>query len=533
MSDRWRTHFKRTLLGRIRLEIYKEVTGSEVSFPTDQAVRRFLLRRYRENPFAADFERDLLHIRSVSRVRFAKLTKPDLGTLVNNLELRPLDSPQFVEITGCPEPLSGVTGALVRRDRMKIGGYVYTILLLDDVHYPDVAFFEVRAFAQKPNPLILTQTASGTVCLDDTYEKSPQAELVFRVLHYLETHRKFEFMRAEAVGRGRVLKEEFRGPNDPEFDLRIREVALGRLSCAEFTVPIRIVRPFSTQFCLSVPKREIQEFAPHVKQRCPRLLVYWDGTALITSDDYLPYLAYRFLQVEEIPVTVMGDYPPDFGPAEDSGGWELVPEVVIGRNGRVLDDPSDAELLLEAELKRPASSSVPGELYALFMILSALIQDPSTTERDIHEFLYQNPTALDVYGGEVLSEVSLGGQYRIDLVLQYRTAERKIALVELESPRKPLFTKSGRLRAEITHAIQQVEDWLRWWKEHPAEVPGSLDSAVTPSGMVIVGRKSGLSEDEIRRIVHLNETRDVKLLTYDDLLDRLEAMIASVESVYE
>ncbi len=163
------------------------------------------------------------------------------------------------------------------------------------------------------------------------------------------------------------------------------------------------------------------------------------------------------------------------------------------------------------------------------MRLTDLIRAANTKERHLHEFLLNNPIALDSYGLQVMSEVRLGKQYRVDLIFQYSFANRRVMLVELERADIPIFTKQGRLRWNVTHAVQQVEDWLRWWKENPSMVPKPLDSSIPVDGLVVIGRSEGMDEDTKRRLLHLNNNRKVKVITYDDLLEQIKALITNLE----
>ena len=105
-------------------------------------------------------------------------------------------------------------------------------------------------------------------------------------------------------------------------------------------------------------------------------------------------------------------------------------------------------------------------------------------------------------------------------------------MVELENANLQLFTKSGRPRAHVTHAIQQVEDWLRWWQENSNEETNELlllDKSIHPEGLVVIGRSKDFSEEDSKRLLHLNSNRRVKVITYDDLLDNLENLILNLE----
>jgi hypothetical protein len=113
--------------------------------------------------------------------------------------------------------------------------------------------------------------------------------------------------------------------------------------------------------------------------------------------------------------------------------------------------------------------------------------------------------------------------------LQYADSDQRILLVELESPTHTLFTAGGRWNAKITHAIQQVQDWLRWWREHPQEVPAPFDATIPVKGLVIAGRDKHLDESAKRRLLHNNhQFHGLSVITYDDLLRRLDRLMSSL-----
>lgn len=189
--------------------------------------------------------------------------------------------------------------------------------------------------------------------------------------------------------------------------------------------------------------------------------------------------------------------------------------------------------MLRRRLKEYFSSSPESQLYGIILQLHMLLSDPSTTERQIQNLLQNYPMILDPSGIRMLSEVKLGNSYRVDLIMQYEQNDRHTMLIELERPSLPIFTKKGRLRSHVIHSIQQVEDWLRWWHEHATEIPSVLDRTVPPEGLVVIGRSIDLSEDDQRRLLHLNANRRVKVITYDDLSNRLESIVIALDNIGE
>jgi len=78
---------------------------------------------------------------------------------------------------------------------------------------------------------------------------------------------------------------------------------------------------------------------------------------------------------------------------------------------------------------------------------------------------------------------------------------------------------------EITHAVQQVSDWIRYCRQNPGDPVIAASHGVTPDGMVIIGRSETLNPKERDILAHNNKGRDVKVITYDELLDDFGTLI--------
>jgi hypothetical protein len=251
------------------------------------------------------------------------------------------------------------------------------------------------------------------------------------------------------------------------------------------------------------------------------------------SDDYAAYLAHRFLRSTNVPVVILGEFPRGVAVGKvREGGAELVPPIQIRRNAKPNYESLSSDVkkwMIDFRFERRKPSAVEATLTAISMVLSEILFDSRTDEKRVHRFLRAYPVVVDAHGSALFSEVRLGDDYRIDLAVQYKLDEKRLLLIELESPNLPIFTKKGRVRAPVTHALQQVEDWIRWLREHPHQAPSQLDTSVPVEGLVVIGRNRNLTPDERSRLLHLNGTRKVKLITYDELLDRIEMLIQNVE----
>jgi hypothetical protein len=75
--------------------------------------------------------------------------------------------------------------------------------------------------------------------------------------------------------------------------------------------------------------------------------------------------------------------------------------------------------------------------------------------------------------------------------------------------------------------VQQVSDWLRWWRSHSDHPLVAQTGSVEPKGVVIIGRSSQLSPEDRLRLSHNNQNRHVEVITYDELLDKFGDFILS------
>lgn len=157
----------------------------------------------------------------------------------------------------------------------------------------------------------------------------------------------------------------------------------------------------------------------------------------------------------------------------------------------------------------------------------------SKDEADYQRFLQENPFLLDVYG-KVASKPrfhippgsSLEGKAYLEPDFVIRCPEGAYKLVELESPGKPMTTKSGRPRSEVTQPAFQIAQWRRFIQENyqalKESFPGLTSDCAT---MIVIGRSTDADVATIREVYAVDE-----VLTYDDLLARAKAALARVSS---
>lgn len=183
-----------------------------------------------------------------------------------------------------------------------------------------------------------------------------------------------------------------------------------------------------------------------------------------------------------------------------------------------------------------------------------------TGEREVHGFLKKFPALVRVAlgkqdtGGYVLSEFTIGGDHRADLVSIWPTsAWFHISFIELEPVDAPLFKKNGEPRKELNHAFHQIDAWRVLIERDRLHVIRKLASAAATKDLlyrrvrepeevtctaglkfddprmafsfdyfIFMGRRLGLSETELNFKNQFQANRGVHVATYDRLLDAVE-----------
>jgi hypothetical protein len=532
----FRKHLTSSLLGRLKLILFERMTGSPNHLPDPRQARLFLIDHFRSDSTGASLWGMLLNLSHCQVTEYDSL--PDASTIndvLRDLEMNPLDDPFFLEIGDCPKPWPSPLGVLLYREDLADGGYVYTAILFSAEAFPDnvIGHAEIRASQAAPEPAFaVLRSGRYETFSRATYVQDATSLLFAKILKCMNENR---FRRLVPLGEAVQIRcegrEDTKPPPDPQFDGLLRLVLLGKMQCAEAQIQTAFVKPHDLHFALAFPLDVVNQSVRSIKRGLiEQVLVYWDGFSFVMSDCYPSYLAYRKLNYRTIPTVVMGPFPEGLVNPKRVGGVELIPPIIVGRRREYESfSPELKDFMLDIRLTKQSPSDAVFGLYSLFMQLADLIRDPHTKEGKLHDLLLRNPVAIDPFGLGIRTEVRLGNDYRVDLLIQYEYSDKRILLIELERADISIFTQKGRPRAQVTHSIQQVEDWLRWWRENPSKVPDGLDGSVPVEGLVVIGRSADMTEDDRRRLLGLNHTRLVQVITYDDLLDRIRSLIVTLE----
>jgi hypothetical protein len=167
----------------------------------------------------------------------------------------------------------------------------------------------------------------------------------------------------------------------------------------------------------------------------------------------------------------------------DIGSWlqtlALMPAAELARTQAATDI---ASLLGEASIR--LSRSLLDEYADLIA--------GSHREETVQRFLTEHPALIDPLAATVLPKLRLGTEYATDFAV--RRHDDRWLLVEIEKPQDPIFTAQNDFTAPFTHAYGQVLDFQRWVDDDVAYARRSMPGIVIPRGLLVIGRRTDLSE---------------------------------------
>jgi hypothetical protein len=180
--------------------------------------------------------------------------------------------------------------------------------------------------------------------------------------------------------------------------------------------------------------------------------------------------------------------------------------------------------------------TVSRQLLLVCQSFEKLLNNPDTVESHVQAFL-ENPAhyfLIDPAHQEILPRKKLGGgKYITDFTVL--RADGEYHFIEIENPQREIYQPSRQEQsAHLTHAIGQVQDWLRYVNDNRDSVrrEDSLSTIYEPTGEVIAGRDAHLGDTAALRFRFLrSETSHIKLRTYDMLLEDARAYARTLYSL--
>lgn len=516
-----------SMLTELRKELLAEIGNGENRVPNENEIKGWIFDTYSENYVLGDI------YRSIFSSAYDLLVGPDqLPSLEHSLE-------KIFELEKRPLPVSSFLttsldgkdiGVLVRREELSVGGFVYEITLFQrPLSKRTAGRLEVRACKKNPEPFISILTNEGWyhTSRKDVQENSIEA---FALKCLAECHsdrnKKISIKSITNAGNaGSKRKNIF-------FENLLKDAYSNKVKSTKVIVPLDQVQPKDIDFAISLSSNVVNETIEMINEfgyPCIDILLYECNGELVMDDDYPAYLAYRALQLDDVPAVVVGPFSHPSVKIKQIGGAELIPPIIASRKLDPSEYPSCSKRLLlekKLELLRPKNKIV-NEVENEFIRFCWMLSQKNIKERELHDFLKMNPLAVDSHAASLHSDIQIGN-YKADLLLRYKQSDKRVLLVELERHSDRIFTKANRLRAKVTHASQQVEDWIAEIRSGSANVPDWLIGQSSFEGMIVIGKSRDLDSEQKWKLQNINANRLIKIITYDDLLERLRRFMKTL-----
>jgi hypothetical protein len=167
---------------------------------------------------------------------------------------------------------------------------------------------------------------------------------------------------------------------------------------------------------------------------------------------------------------------------------------------------------------------------AILAEFKALLDGP---EEPVHQFLKQHPELLCPTHERFWSKLAFGeGQGKRVSDFVFREPHNDYLLVEIEAPYRELFRKDGQQREELTHAINQIMDWIQYIGKNKQKVEDELTLtgiSTNPRTLVVIGRSGSLTNENRTKLATLQAQQNkLRILTYDDLFAAARANLERI-----
>jgi len=527
------SHFAEPIpvLAKLRLMLLKTLNVQDGG--GDFSVKRGLLDLYRRNPTQGKMTHGIFSVNEDWVLGESNLPALETAlTSLDDLERWPLPDFSFCSVIWEGKPC----GVLVEKDELKGGGllFVATLFFISDEEMK-ISRAEFRAAKSQPEPFASLMTITDWMRYSiSEVGNEPIASFLFRCIAGLHS---CQFRRMKASDLKKADVSLIAPPRENDFLLNLcKNAYAGKVVCTRAIVPMELIIPDDMEHALEFPLDEVKRFMPaHIDngQAVTELLLYQSDGKFIMGDDYVGYLTYKALLFKKVPAVILGDFSSTEVEILERGGSELIPPIMVTKGlTESRSRGSDNMQKLQERLASlgPSKPTIAGEFSRIYLEFCHLLRRRRKREADIHNFLKRYPVMIDGHAAKVHSEVRVGN-YRADLIFQYEQSDKRILLIELEMDNVPIFTKKNRLREGVDHASQQIEDWIQAIRTNAPQMPEWLKGEYVVEGMVVIGRSAKLTDTQKKTLFTINSNRLVKVITYDDLLERFGRLIGSFDQV--
>lgn len=222
--------------------------------------------------------------------------------------------------------------------------------------------------------------------------------------------------------------------------------------------------------------------------------------------------------------------------AEDNEVAHEARRVAAGKAKRQSDGLRGAATMSAAKAQLLSPWYVPKKaVFARDVDALRGVIEAATDESPIQEFLQERPHLLTAllgggHGRWLRSQVSFGGVYYGDFAIADADSTGiRWTLIELESPRVPIFGAKGQFLKEARKAQDQIATWRHYIAQNPDQARNSrkdgglglIDIEAGTPGLILISRRAIVAGNEHWRR-RLLESSAIQMHTYDWLLEQLE-----------
>jgi hypothetical protein len=153
-------------------------------------------------------------------------------------------------------------------------------------------------------------------------------------------------------------------------------------------------------------------------------------------------------------------------------------------------------------------------------------------EPEFQSFFERNPFFLNPQYLKCMPKKPFGGELFPDFVLELY--DKTTLIIEIEKPSVKLYTTKGDPTKELSHAEQQLRDYLRWAiKENSYLREHGIENISTDktTGILVIGSK--ISELEVSKLDERNKTQKTSFVvkTFYDVLEENTAILENLKKM--
>ena len=160
-------------------------------------------------------------------------------------------------------------------------------------------------------------------------------------------------------------------------------------------------------------------------------------------------------------------------------------------------------------------------------------KNASNNEEEIQKFLEENEIIFSLFSPKLVGTKNpILSKYTTDFTVLNNKGE--LLFIEIEKPSTNLFKQDGGQHSDLTHAFDQVEDWLAEYDKHQHAVIESLKiselsttDVLHRKGVVIAGRTPSDNPGLLGKIYK----RDIDFYTYDDIYRHLLKVLENFKNL--